>query len=103
MPIEDYYSGDLAFTNLASCYDIEWDKCQIKDQLIEIIKDHDLAKLIYGSFLDNSIEWLDTNVPALEGLTPKQCLESNRGILRLRECLMRHHRWIKVLLFINNK
>lgn len=58
--------------------------------LCQIVKEKELAKVIWHSVGENqSIKWLDTGVPALDDLTPRECLENQVLIKRLKECLFR--------------
>lgn len=90
MPLEMYYVGDKAFADLASAYMKVWKKCSFKEDLIVAVDgDVEIAVIIFGHFLDHSMNWLENKVPALDELTPKECMKTENGIKRLKTCLMR--------------
>jgi hypothetical protein len=63
---------------------------EIKKELLEILEDDIiLANVIYQVIGENSINWINNKVPALENLTPKECLKNLELKNRLKECLMR--------------
>jgi hypothetical protein len=63
---------------------------EIKKELLEILEDDIiLANVIYQVIGENSINWINNKVPALDNLTPKECLKNLELKNRLKECLMR--------------
>jgi hypothetical protein len=63
---------------------------EIKKELLEILEDDILlANVIYHVIGKNSINWINNKVPALDNLTPKECLKNLEFKNRLKECLMR--------------
>lgn len=90
MPLEKYYAGDQAFVGLARAYKTEWEKCNFKEELIAAVDgDIAIATVIFGTLGVQSVPWLEKLVPALDGTSPRQCLKSETGIKRLKECLLR--------------
>lgn len=92
MPLEDYDSGDPAFSRLADLLRGEWAACPFQQPLLDRVGDEEIAVVVYGSLLDGSLEWLERNVPALDGATPLDCLRTAAGARRLKECLLRFPR-----------
>jgi hypothetical protein len=90
MPLEDYYGGDVGFHELAEACALEWPKCACKVELLDAVGgDLDLAIVFHYHFGDKVFEGLNKQTPALEGLTPAECIKSEKGRRRLKECLWR--------------
>lgn len=91
MAIEHYYSGDknwVDFVEIAKQSSTMPQKMQ--KSLFEIlINNEDIAFVIYYKMLNSSVAWLSRKIPALDKLTPLECLENPELINRLKECLMR--------------
>jgi len=90
MPLEDYYGGDDGFHELALACALEWPKCAWEVELLDAVGgDLDLAIVLHYHFGEKVFEALQAPVPALEGLTPAECLKSENGRRRLKEYLWR--------------
>ena len=91
--IEQYYSGDENWNEwVEMCKEDFWENSDYQKSLLDKLKENlDLAIVIYGRLGTESINWVEKKVPALENLTPLECLTSKKLILRLRKCLMRMH------------
>lgn len=90
MPLEDFYAGDEGFHRLALACEPEWAGCTCQERLLLAVGgDRDLAVVCHYQLGGRVFAWLDSAVPALEGLTPRQCLQSEAGRRRLKECLWR--------------
>ena len=90
MGLEDYYSGDAAFHQYALAVEPEWAGCSLKEQLLAAVAgDKDLAVAIHYHFGARALEWFNEVGPALDGLTPNQCLQTDWGKKRLKESLIR--------------
>lgn len=77
------------FKNLARTYDNEWESCDFKQDLLEAVNNHlDIAIVIYGTLLDASMSWVSSSVPALDDLSPIQCMNSPTGIQKLKRVLL---------------
>lgn len=88
-PLEEYYSGDRAWRKFVAVCDERREKSSERDRLVSVLRGHkDLAKAI-ECLVAEPFSWIETPIPALDGLSPLKCLESTQGIRRLRECLMR--------------
>ena len=48
-----------------------------------------LASVIFGILEKQSLIWIIQKIPALDNLTPKECLSEPKLKNRLKECLMR--------------
>ena len=55
----------------------------------ELENDIELANVIYEGFESESLKWINEKIPALDNLTPKECLINSNLKNRLKECLMR--------------
>ena len=94
MPLEQYYGGDKAFARFASTPDADLD-AQLdawvdKSTLIELCGgDELLARAVFHAASTDAIEYMSTSIPALDGLSPVECLKTDWGEKRLRECLLR--------------
>ena len=49
----------------------------------------DIGRVVHYHNLEYSIEWINSKIPALDNLTPLECMENNELTLRLKVCLMR--------------
>jgi hypothetical protein len=90
MPLEDYYSGDDGFHQFAITCESEWAKCPHQPRLLSAVQgDLDIAMACHYHLGEQVFHWLVSAVPALDGLTPSQCLKSQKHRRRLKECLWR--------------
>jgi hypothetical protein len=89
MGLEKYYLGDEAFARFSKVFAADWDEFPHKDALLKLVGDIELARPIAHHLGSDFSEWLHSNVPALDDITPMQCLCSKSGIRRLKSCLMR--------------
>ena len=90
MALEDYYSGDEAFARFAKAVAPEWARCAFQEQLVQAVHgDRDLAVAIWYHLGERALAWMEQTEPPLEGWTPAQCLQTEAGTRRLKECLLR--------------
>lgn len=89
MPLEDYYCGDDRFRDLAKHCEPGWAACDHKEEFLAAVGELDLAMVLHQSLDQHAVNWLDGPVPVLEGLTPRECLKTEPGRRRVKECLMR--------------
>lgn len=88
--LENYYPGDGPWKSFVGVWRDDWSACTFKEQLLYVLSGkEDLAIVIYGLCGNGSLRWVNENVPALDGITPLQCLLSIEFLKRLRTCLMR--------------
>lgn len=93
MSLEEYYPGDDSWRDFVSLFKSEWKNCSFKNELlVRIGGAEDMAMVIYGTLQDSSMKWIESEIPALEGVSPILCLNSDDGIKRLRTCLHRFPR-----------
>lgn len=87
--LEKHYSGDQAWTAYSILYDKFWNENSFQLELLDQLNCKlDIAKVIYGIVELNSLIWIHTKIPALDNLTPVECI-TNSLENRLKEMLMR--------------
>lgn len=67
----------------------DFDNSQENKELENSVGDKKLAAVIKFHLGSRYREWLHTNIPALGGKTPCECLASEDGIKQLRKMLMK--------------
>ena len=88
--LEQYFKGQKKWKEYSSIFGDDWiDSDYQKLLLFKLDNRIDLAKVIYYHIRETSLDWLNKKIPALDELTPLQCLESEKTIDRLKACLMR--------------
>ena len=88
--IERQYPGDDALRRLLDCYEAEWRQGPFPQQLVDAVGgDELLARGVHALAGQHWRQWLDQSVPALQGLTPRQCLDSPATVVRLKALIMR--------------
>jgi hypothetical protein len=88
--LEDFFSGEGSWNKFVEAFNGEWEKCPFKNKLISALGGHeDIAKVVYSSVKEKSLEWINESVPALGNISPRECLVSERTVKRLKEMLMR--------------
>jgi hypothetical protein len=94
MSLEEFYSGDKAFAAYASTPDPDLD-AQLaawsgRAALAELCGgDELLARSVFFVASIDALEYMQRSVPALDGLSPVECLRTDLGIKRFKECLLR--------------
>lgn len=92
MGLEDYYLGDRAFADFSAAFCTEWDAFPHKDDLLLLVSgDVQIARPIAFHCGSLYSDWLRSKIPALDDITPLECLSTPSGIRRLKSCLMRMH------------
>ncbi len=90
--LEEYYKGDEKWDLFVSYYSDNWKECENKDLILScLLGNEDIAKVIYGieGSVEDTLVYINYNIPALEGLTPIECLKEQSLIKRLKTMLMR--------------
>jgi hypothetical protein len=89
--LEQYYSGDSVWKTLTRMAEEDyWVNSEYQQELVRELNGHkDIAMVVFARESMQSHLWIKKRIPALEGLTPLKCLESDSLILRLKECLIR--------------
>ena len=86
--IENYYINDEAWENFAKiCKNIETK--HTKELLTLLNNDIKLVNVIEYRVLENSLDWITRNIPALNNLRPIDCVNDDNLLKRLKECLLR--------------
>ena len=90
MPLEDFYTDDQSFTEYSMCFQDEWAAFGNQVELLEMLGgNEELARPIAFHIGSSFRGWFTSSVPALDDLTPQQCLQTQEGIKRLKVCLQR--------------
>ena len=88
--LEKYYAGDEIWGRSVEIFSTHYldDNAHF---LAKKLDGHlDLAVIIYGKRgLKEGLWWIESEVPALEGVKPVDCLNDPELLKRLRECVMR--------------
>ncbi len=87
--LEQYYAGDAEWNSFSDLFMDELSDSAHDVALLAAVGDERIAAVIAGSLRDSSMKWLDESVPALGDETPKACLRTPKGRMRLKEMLMR--------------
>ncbi len=88
--LDRHYSGDKAWKDFLQVAHAEWETCNVQEEhLAALSGDQELASEVNWRLQASAISWLDTPVPALQGTRPKDCITTARGVLALREILLR--------------
>ncbi len=99
MPLEEHYSGDDAWAKFLSVHETQpmsGEKFQPESfSALGELSEHAISVLTVAVSLhgiERTRGWLVRDIPALDGLTPLQCIsqDASRELqMRIRECLMR--------------
>jgi hypothetical protein len=86
--LENYFDGEENWKNFAKIYKkIETENT---NELLTLLNHNiELANSIEGLIGNNSVNWLYRHVPALNNLRPIDCINDEKLLKRLKECLMR--------------
>ena len=88
--LEQYFKGEDSWIKYSNLFGEDWTNSNFQLKLLEKCNGKlDIAKVIFYHLGENSLKWMDSNVPALEDLTPLECLNDEKLINRLKECLHR--------------
>lgn len=88
--LEAYYPGDPAWEAFVDVFAEEWKRCAFADELLSWCGGHrDIAMAVYGVMGEDARRWMETEIPALDELRPRECIASERLRKRLRSMLMR--------------
>ncbi|TJZ62948.1 hypothetical protein FAZ15_01200 [Sphingobacterium olei] len=91
--LEQYFdsNGSKAWDTLVKlATETSWTNSESQKILEQILNNHtDIAKVLYARLGEESINWIYRKVPALDGMSPLECLETPELIKRLKEGLSR--------------
>ena len=87
--LEKYFNEDN-WIKFSSLFENKQNEMLVRLKLAEILdNDIRLSNVIFQAVGVESIEWIDKKIPALDNLSPKECLSDKQLKNRLKECLMR--------------
>jgi len=76
----------IKFSNL---FKDEWDDCSFKMELLDSVdQDERIAWVVYGSFLGDSLGWMNREVPDLDGKKPIEAIKTESGKSKIKSTLM---------------
>jgi len=88
--LEQYFSGEDKWNNYSECFKNEWNNDSFQLELLKKMKNKvDIARVIYFHNRKQSLVWINSEIPILDGLTPLECMENEDLTKRLKTCLMR--------------
>lgn len=89
-PNRKFSTSEEWWNAFASSGKSEWESCTFKEELLDAVNnDLNLAMVIYHFVGEKYHSWMDRkDIPDLGGLSPKECIESEYGIKRLRMAFM---------------
>lgn len=91
--LEQYFdsNGSQAWDTLVKlATETYWTNSVSQKSLERSLKNHTyIAKVMYARLGEASLDWIHNKVPALDGLSPLECLETPELIKRLKEGLCR--------------
>jgi hypothetical protein len=88
--LERYYPGDAAWSNYVGVMSEAWPACGFQQSLLaELGGLTDIAQVVYALVGDDALRWIHSPAPALDGLSPLECLANADLARRLRSMLMR--------------
>lgn len=85
--LELYFNQSVWDDFIATCK--KYHKKPIPQELSELIRDKEIELAIEVSMVGNSVEWVNSEIPALNNLRPIDCLEDETLLNRLKVCLLR--------------
>lgn len=87
--LENHYPGNESWDMYSALYKILWTGDEFQAKLLsELNSKLDIAQVVFGIFKCESLNWIKLPVPALKGLSAKECL--GQGLeKRLKTMLMR--------------
>lgn len=90
--LEQYFDekSKIAWDNIVYWAESYWAESADQKLLMENLDNKpDIAKVIFAKLGDRGLDWIDRKIPALDNLSPKECLNTSDGIKRLKEGLLR--------------
>lgn len=90
--LEKYFCGEEKWLNFSANFGDDWENSDFQKKLLKQLNNKlDLAKVINYHIGKSSLDWVNKQIPILDGLSPKECLNDLQTEKRLKECLMRMH------------
>lgn len=87
--LEKYFPGDEKWQRFANMFDEFISKQEVQDLAKKLNGDVKLAAVIYGSVGSGCERWIASKVPALDDISPLECIGDPGLLNRLRTALMR--------------
>ena len=88
--LEQYFKGEKSWIKYSNLFGDNWTNTEFQLKLLEMCNGQlDIAKVVFYHLRDNSIKWMNSNIPVLDNLTPLECLNDEKLINRLKVCLLR--------------
>ena len=88
--LEQFFEGEQSWEEYSKLFGEHWTNSNLQRQLLQLCHERmDLAKVIDYHLGKQSLEWMKLKVPALDYLTPLECLNDEALTKRLKVCLMR--------------
>jgi len=90
--LEQYFNKNskIAWDNIVNWAEIYWSETESQKLLLRDLDNRsDIAKVVFAKLGDESLDWIGRKIPALDNLSPKDCLNTPEGIKRLKEGLLR--------------
>lgn len=84
------YPGDERWNAFVESCGVGWDQYDGKTALMSKLQDEDIAVVLNHILGNNALDWLQSQVPALNGMTPLDVLANgHKGKIVIRSLLMR--------------
>ncbi|KVF63184.1 hypothetical protein [Burkholderia cepacia] len=87
--LEQYYPGDASWQRFVAVFSQSKSKQEVSDLAQSLNGDVDLASVIYEVVGPGYDKWIHEKVPAMDDLTPVDCISDPELMKRLRTTLMR--------------
>lgn len=89
-PLENHYTGDEKWNDFSDFYSQDYLDDTARNLAKKLEGHLDIAVVIYGLLgPKESFDWIDKKIPALDNISPKDCLKSESLLKRLKSALMR--------------
>lgn len=88
--LEQYFTSEKDWVQFSKPFSDHWvgNESQLS-LLIHSNNQSDLAEVIYFYFQENWEVWINKKIPALDGMTPLECIQKKELNTRLKVYLMR--------------
>jgi hypothetical protein len=84
------FCGETSWQRFVSLVSKNWESFAAKEKLIEEVNgNEDIAKVIAFRVGNNFMDWMNREIPALENMTPRWCIQHPENINGLKELLLR--------------
>jgi hypothetical protein len=87
--LEQFYPGDEKWHRFVDMFDEFVSRQEVQDLAKKLNGDVKLAAVIYGSVGSGSEKWIASKIPALDDISPFECIGDSDLLNRLRTALMR--------------